>query len=215
MASGNDKPQETATPSASTVSANETSRAKSIATRLTEAEFGEVEAAAAANGKKVAEWLREAALAHARASAGVEEQTDPILLAEIIGMRSLMLNLFARASEGPLTTDDLRKMSAYSDSIKEQRALDYMAQRRRRNSPKPRTGRDETLPYSLRISLADRVDPDSASVPPILRLLGMVAVGSSATATVLSDRILAQFRTRRTAWRQDSNPMAHGDGSRS
>ena len=80
----------------------------------------------------MAEWLREAALAHARA--GAEEQTDPILLAEIMGMRSLMLNLFARASEGPLTTEDLRKMSVYSDSIKEQRAQDYMAQRRRRNS---------------------------------------------------------------------------------
>jgi hypothetical protein len=136
MASDNDKPRETATPSASTVSINETSRARSIATRLTDAEFGEVEAAAADAGKKVAEWLREAALAHARASAGAAERTDPILLAEIMGMRSLMLNLFARASEGPLTTDDLRKMSAYSDSIKEQRAQDYMAQRRRRNSPK-------------------------------------------------------------------------------
>jgi hypothetical protein len=136
MASDNDNPQETATPSASTVSGSETSRTRSIATRLTDAEFGEVEAAAAATGKKVAEWLREAALAHARASAGVEEQTDPILLAEIMGMRSLMLNLFARASEGPLTTDDLRKMSAYSDSVKERRAQDYMAQRRRRNNPK-------------------------------------------------------------------------------
>ena len=88
-------------------------------------------------GKKVAEWLREAALAYARAKAGAEEQTDAILLAEIMGMRSLMLNLFARASEGPLTTEDLRKISAYSDSIKEQRAQDYMAERRRRNSPKP------------------------------------------------------------------------------
>ena len=136
MASGNDKPQETAAPSASTLSGSETARARSIATRLTETEFGEVEAAAANTGKKVAEWLREAALAHARASAGVEEQTDPILLAEIMGMRSLMLNLFARASEGPLTTEDLRKMSAYSDSIKEQRAHDYMAQRRRRKSSK-------------------------------------------------------------------------------
>jgi hypothetical protein len=136
MASGNDKPRETTTPSASTVSVNETSRARSIATRLTDAEFSEIEAAAADAGKKVAEWLREAALAHARASAGAAEQTDPILLAEIMGMRSLMLNLFARASEGPLTTDDLRKMSAYSDSIKEQRAQDYMVQRRRRTSPK-------------------------------------------------------------------------------
>jgi hypothetical protein len=130
MASANDKPQETTLPSSSPVSTNETSRARSIATRLTETEFGEVEAAAANAGKKVAEWLRDAALAHARAG---QEETDPILLAEVMGMRSLMLNLFARASEGPLTTEDLRKMSAYSDSIKEQRAKDYMAQRRRRN----------------------------------------------------------------------------------
>ena len=134
MASAHDKPHETTMPSSSPGSASETSRARSIATRLTETEFGEVEAAAANVGKKVAEWLREAALAHARA--GQEEQTDPILLAEIMGMRSLMLNLFARASEGPLTTEDLRKMSAYSDSIKEQKAKEFMAQRLRRNSIK-------------------------------------------------------------------------------
>jgi hypothetical protein len=134
MASSNDKPHETIMPSSSSGSASDTSRARSIATRLTETEFGEVEAAAADAGKKVAEWLRDAALAHARA--GQEEQTDPILLAEIMGMRSLMLNLFARASEGPLTTEDLRKMSAYSDSIKEQKAKEFMAQRLRRNGIK-------------------------------------------------------------------------------
>ena len=131
MASAHDKPHETTMPSSSPGSASETSRARSIATRLTETEFGEVEAAAANAGKKVAEWLRDAALAHARA--GAEEQTDPILLAEIMGMRNLMLNLFARASEGPLTIEDLRKMSAYSDSIKEQKAQAFMAQRLRRN----------------------------------------------------------------------------------
>ena len=134
MASSNDKTHEAILPSSSSLSANETSRARSIATRLTDAEFGEVEAAAANAGKKVAEWLRDAALAHARA--GQEEQTDPILLAEIMGVRALMLNLFARASEGPLTTEDLRKMSAYSDSIKEQKAQEFMAQRLRRNGIK-------------------------------------------------------------------------------
>ena len=134
MASANDKPHETILPSSSPVSANETSRARSIATRLTDTEFGEVEAAAADAGKKVAEWLRDAALAHA--CAGKEEQTDRILLAEIMGMRSLMLNLFAKASQGPLSTEDLRKMSAYSDSIKEQKVQEFMAQRLRRNGIK-------------------------------------------------------------------------------
>ena len=136
MASSIDKTQAIAQTAAGS-SSNETARGRSIATRLTDAEFGEVEAAAAAiAGKKVGEWLREAALAQARGTHH-DEQTDEILLAEMMGMRSLMLNLFARASEGPLTTEDLRKMSAYSDSIKEQRAQDYMAERRRRNSPKP------------------------------------------------------------------------------
>jgi hypothetical protein len=134
MATSNDKPHETILPSSSAGSANETSRARSIATRLTDTEFGEVEAAAADAGKKVAEWLRDAALAHAWA--GKEEQTDRILLAEIMGMRSLMLNLFARASQGPLSTEDLRKMSAYSDSIKEQKAQEFMAQRLRRSGIK-------------------------------------------------------------------------------
>ena len=45
---------------------SENFRSKSIATRLTEAEFSEVEAAANSTGKKVAEWLREAALTQAR-----------------------------------------------------------------------------------------------------------------------------------------------------
>ena len=136
MASSIDKTQAIAQTAAGS-SSNETARGRSIATRLTDAEFGEVEAAAAAiAGKKVGEWLREAALAQARGTHH-DEQTDEILLAEMMGMRSLMLNLFARASEGPLTTEDLRKMSAYSDSIKEQRAQDYMAERRSRNSSKP------------------------------------------------------------------------------
>jgi hypothetical protein len=134
MASSNEKPPKTVLPSPPTGSANETSRAKSIATRLTDAELGEVEAAAAIAGKKVAEWLRDAALTHARA--GQEEQTDPVLLAEIMGMRNLMLNLFAKASQGPLSVEDVPKMSAYSDSIKEQKAEEFLTQRRRRNSLK-------------------------------------------------------------------------------
>jgi hypothetical protein len=133
MATSNDKPHETVPPSTSTGSANDTSRARSIATRLTDIEFGEVEAAAANAGKKVAEWLREAALAHARAG---QEETDPILLAEIMGMRNLMLNLFSKASQGPLSVEDIRKMSAYSESIKEQKAEEFLTQRRRRKSLK-------------------------------------------------------------------------------
>ncbi len=134
MASSPDNPQ-VVTPIAPSSSANETARGRSVATRLTEAEFSEVEAAASGAGKKVAEWLRDAALAQARGGE-IEQETDPILLAELMGMRSLMLNLFARASQGPLSTDDIRKMSAYSESIKEQIAADFLTRRRQQKRAK-------------------------------------------------------------------------------
>ena len=107
---------------------NDASRVKSIATRLTEAEFDEIEAAASKAGKKVSEWLRDTALTHSRAPQ--EEQTDTLLLAEIMGMRDLMLNLFAQASKGPLRSEDIRKISAYADSIKEQKAREFLSKRR-------------------------------------------------------------------------------------
>lgn len=107
---------------------NDASRVKSIATRLTEAEFDEIEAAASKAGKKVSEWLRDTALAHARAPQ--EEQTDSLLLAEIMGMRDLMLNLFVQASKGPLSSEDMRKISAYADSIKGQKAREFLSKRR-------------------------------------------------------------------------------------
>jgi len=108
--------------------ASEAYRTKSIATRLTEAEFVEVESAALRSGQKVSEWLRETALSRARNA--LDEDTDPILLAEIVGLRSLVLNLFAKASEGPIDTDDLRKISAYADSVKRKKAAEVLHQAR-------------------------------------------------------------------------------------
>lgn len=91
MASSGAKPPLPIPPAAPAAPAVEAFRTKSIATRVTEAEFGEVESAAASAGQKVAEWLRYAALSQARAK--LSQDTDPILLAEIVGMRALMLNL--------------------------------------------------------------------------------------------------------------------------
>lgn len=108
--------------------ANDAYRTKSIATRLTEAEFAEIESTALSAGQKVSEWLRETALSRARNT--LDEDTDPILLAEIVGLRSLVLNLFAKASEGPIHPDDLRKISAYADSVKRKKAAEMLDQAR-------------------------------------------------------------------------------------
>jgi hypothetical protein len=108
--------------------AGESFRSKSIATRITETEFAEIESAASAEGKKVAEWLREAALAQARGRGAGE--TDPVLLAELMAVRNLLVNLFASASKGPLTDESIRKMTAYADSIKLQKAEEFLASRK-------------------------------------------------------------------------------------
>ena len=60
MTSANGKTPVAAPSAAPAVPTSESNRTKSIATRLTDAEFAEIESAASSAGKKVAEWLREA-----------------------------------------------------------------------------------------------------------------------------------------------------------
>lgn len=129
MASSSAKPPTPIPPTAPAAPASEAYRTKSIATRLTEAEFAAVESAAVSAGQKVSEWLRDAALAQAHQER--EGQTDPILLAEILGVRALVLNLFAKASEGPLSREDLRKISEYAEAIKDRKVEETLARRRR------------------------------------------------------------------------------------
>ena len=128
MSSPETRPPTVVPPAVPSTRAGESSRAKSIATRITEKEFIEVETAALAEGKKVAEWLREAALAQARGRH--VDQTDPVLLAELMAVRTLLVNLFASASNGSLTEESIRKMAAYADSIKLQKAEEFIADRK-------------------------------------------------------------------------------------
>ena len=130
MTSANSKTPVAAPSAAPAVPTSESNRTKSIATRLTDAEFAEVEYAASNAGKKVAEWLREAALAQARTT-GEEKTTDTVLLAEVLALRSLIVNLFAVASKGPLSDETLRRISTYADAIKDQKAEELLARKRR------------------------------------------------------------------------------------
>ena len=87
-----------------------------------------MESAAVKAGQKVSEWLRYAALSQARADE--DKRTDRILLAEIVNMRALMLNLFAKASQGPLSKEDLRKISEYADGVKQRKAEEVLSRAR-------------------------------------------------------------------------------------
>jgi uncharacterized protein (DUF1778 family) len=71
-------------------------RAKTIATRVTPEELGEVETAAEGAGKTLAEWLRELALKAAR-----ERPADPteLVLAEVSALRYMLLKLFVNGND--------------------------------------------------------------------------------------------------------------------
>ena len=103
VATADPKPTSLIPPAISPARESENYRVKQTGTRLTEAEFAEVEAAAADEGTNISAWIREAILA--RLSAAHGSKTDPILLAELMAIRSLILNLFAAASKGPLTDE--------------------------------------------------------------------------------------------------------------
>jgi len=138
VATPDPKPSSLIPPAISAARESENYRVKQTGTRLTEAEFAEVEAAAAHEGMSVSAWIREAILA--RLGAAQRAITDPILLAELMAIRALILNLFAAASKGPLTDESLRKMQAYADSVKQQKADEFLTKLRAESGAKPPGG---------------------------------------------------------------------------
>lgn len=71
---------------------------------------------------------------HQARTAG-KEKTDTVLLAELMALRSLVVNVFAVASKGPLSDETLRRISTYNDAIKDQKAEELLARRRRQTAP--------------------------------------------------------------------------------
>lgn len=97
-------------------------QAKTLATRLPWAEMRAVEEAAKAAGKTNSEWLRDAAIAHLNRPVRTKKPTpDPTLLAEILGLRSMLVNLLAAAAP-ELSKDAVQKIVTHADSIKQGKA---------------------------------------------------------------------------------------------
>jgi hypothetical protein len=98
---------------------------KTIATRLPPSEVKAVEAAAAIAGQTCAEWMREAILLHLKRPARKKKSApDPTILAEILGLRSLVQNLIAAASDLPEET--VQRIVKHADSIKEGKAEEIL-----------------------------------------------------------------------------------------
>ena len=95
-------------------------RGRSLGTKLTEVEYARVEAAALQSGVGLSEWCRRAVL---ELSDRAECQTDTVLLAELLGLRAVLLNVMFRLTNGEaLSQDEMRQLIERADRDKHKRA---------------------------------------------------------------------------------------------
>ena len=98
---------------------------KTIGTRLPPTEVKAVEAAAENAGQTCAEWMREAILLHLKRPARKKRLApDQTILAELMGLRSLVQNLIAAASDLPEET--VQRIVKHADAIKEGKAEEIL-----------------------------------------------------------------------------------------
>jgi hypothetical protein len=93
-------------------------RTKSISTKVTEEEYVRLEALA--DGHTMSEWVREVLL-KAAAAPGHAEQ---VIVAELVAMRSILLNLLVGAANTePTGTEEMQRLIERADADKFERAV--------------------------------------------------------------------------------------------
>ena len=95
-------------------------RTKSMGTKLTAEEYAQI--LRVAEGHSLSEWLREVLLGIA-----APKPSDHVLLAEVLALRTIVLNLqFAVASGEPPTTDAMKRLIERADDEKHRRAFERL-----------------------------------------------------------------------------------------
>ena len=85
---------------------------RSIATKVTEAEYAALEAIA--GEQRLSEWVRQVLLGTIRSASA-----EPVVLAELLALRTILLNLhFAVATGAPPSADDMRQWIERADQDK-------------------------------------------------------------------------------------------------
>src|SRR6266852_9304358 len=99
-----------------------TLRTKSISTKVTDEEYAQFEAFA--GEQTISEWVREVLLKATKPNAG--EQT---VLAEVLALRTILLNLHFAVSQGQtLTAEDVRQLIERADQNKSSKARERLAE---------------------------------------------------------------------------------------
>jgi hypothetical protein len=103
-------------------------RTKSVGTKVSEDEFAALETTARAADMTLSEWVRAVLLA----APGVELPGDEatlagrVTLAEVLALRTLLLNLQFRQAQGPITEAEMRGLIERADAMKAERAREKL-----------------------------------------------------------------------------------------
>lgn len=101
-------------------------RTKSIGTKVTEEEYARLEALANASGRNMSEWVRDVLLAEVESKAA--EGTEATVLAELLGLRTILLNLLFTLAKGEvMTAEQMQTVIERADAGKLERARKLLA----------------------------------------------------------------------------------------
>lgn len=109
-------------------------RIKSAGTKLTESEYARLEAAARASGQTLAEWVRKVLLANVNHVPPTP--AEETVLAEVLGLRTILLNLFYKLAKGEaVTEEEMKEVIERADASKLPKAQERFAAAVKKSSP--------------------------------------------------------------------------------
>jgi hypothetical protein len=105
-------------------------RTRSVGTKVTEEEYGELEACASEQGVSISEWCRSVLLE--RAAGDRPTKGDETMLAEVLALRMILLNLhFAVARGETITADGMQAIIDRADQAKTSKAAERLSSSKR------------------------------------------------------------------------------------
>jgi hypothetical protein len=109
-------------------------RTKSVGTKVSDAEYAGLEERARASGLTLSEWVRDVLLATGRR--GSEGADGPVLLGELLALRTIVINLLFSVSKGePVTAEGMKELIGRADGDKVRRALERLEAARLEAAP--------------------------------------------------------------------------------
>jgi hypothetical protein len=101
------------------------SRTKSVGTKVTETEYARLEVCASEQGLSISEWCRNVLLE--KSSGDRPREPEKITLAEILALRTILLNLhFAVARAETITGDAMQAIIERADRDKAKKAMERL-----------------------------------------------------------------------------------------